>query len=205
MQTDKPDKLVVIGCSMGGLTALEQILSRLPDDFRAPVAVVIHRSAKSTGGLVQLLRRYSALRIKEPSDKEAIQPGHIYIAPADYHLLVEEGAFALSTDAPEHYARPSIDVLFETAAEAYGANTVAVVLTGASSDGARGAAAVKAAGGAVIVQDPASAEAPLMPQAAIRAVRPDTVVPLTEIGTAISDFCGPGEAVVDRMRPSPAA
>lgn len=186
-------KLIVIGCSLGGLTALEQVLSGLPHDFQTPIAIVMHRSVHSTEGLVHLLRKYSALRVKEPLDKEAIQAGNVYIAPPDYHLMVEGESFALSTDAPELYARPSIDVLFETAAEAYGANVVAVVLTGASSDGARGAAAVKAAGGSVIVQDPSTAEAPLMPQAAIRAAQPDRVVTLSDLGNCLSDLCGRNE------------
>jgi two-component system chemotaxis response regulator CheB len=202
MQTDK---LVVIGCSMGGLTALEELLSSLPGDFPTPVAVVMHRSVQSTGGLVQLLRKYTRLRIKEPVDKEQIQPGHIYIAPADYHLMVEDGGFALSTDAPELYARPSIDVLFESAADAYGARAVAVVMTGASSDGSRGAAAVKAAGGAVIVQDPTTAESPLMPQSAIRAITPDRVVTIPQLAKTLMEFCYSGEMAEASRQPSTAS
>jgi two-component system chemotaxis response regulator CheB len=198
-------RLIVIGTSMGGLTALEEVLSRLPENFQTPVVVVLHRSVDSTGGLVQLLRRHSRVRVKEPLDKEPILPGHVYIAPPDYHLMVDESSFALSTDAPELYARPSIDVLFETAAEAYGAGVVAVVMTGASSDGARGAAKVKAAGGMVIVQNPQTAESPLMPQAALRATATDRVLDLAEIGSCLSDICEYGTSSDGGKQPPPGA
>ncbi len=183
-------KLVVIGASMGGLSALETVLLALPEGFLVPIAVVMHRSVESTSGLLQVLRKHSALRVQEPHDKEPIRSGYVYIAPPDYHLMVENGSFALSTDAPELYARPSINVLFESAADTYGAGVVAVVMTGASSDGSRGAVRVKEAGGTVIVQDPATAESSLMPQSALRATQTDRVMNLKDIGVFLSGVCG---------------
>ncbi len=179
------ERLVVMGTSLGGLTALETILAGLPAAFPAAIAMVQHRSTESGRGLLTVLQRHSALTIKEPQDKEEIVPGRIYLAPADYHLLIEDGHFSLSTGAPVSYARPSVDVLFESAADAYGRNTIAVVLTGANHDGAYGARMVKEAGGDLIVQDPETAESPVMPRATIAAVKPDEVLPLGRIASAL--------------------
>lgn len=173
--------LVVMGTSLGGLSALERILSDLPGEFPLPLAVVQHRSVESGEAMLHILRAYSALPIREPNDKEPIRPGYVYIAPADYHLLIEAEAFALTTEAPVYYARPSIDVLFDSAADCYAERVIGVVLTGASGDGARGAAHIKAQGGTVIVQDPASAECPVMPRAAIASTQVDYIVPLAGV------------------------
>jgi two-component system chemotaxis response regulator CheB len=181
-------KIVVVGASLGGLHALEAILSALPEDFPLPVAVVQHRSVLSGEAWVHVLQRHSRLKVREPLDKDPIQPGRVYIAPPDYHLLVDDGAFALSTDEPVLFARPSIDVLFESVADAFGSGTIGVVLTGASEDGARGAARIKRRGGYLVVQDPETAESPVMPRAAL-AAQPDQVLPLGEIGAFLDRFC----------------
>ncbi|HEX8088638.1 MAG TPA: chemotaxis protein CheB [Blastocatellia bacterium] len=173
--------LVVIGASLGGFHALEAVLEDLPPEFPLPIAVVQHRSSDSDELLPTLLRRKSRLPVVEAEDKQAIIPGQVFIAPANYHLLVEEGHFALSTEGPVQFARPSVDVLFESAADAYREKVVAVLLSGSNSDGARGVSLVKEYGGLAIVQDPASAEGRRMPEAAIAAARVDQVLPLSEI------------------------
>lgn len=182
-------ELVVVGVSLGGLAALETILGALPKDWCVPVAVAQHRAADSTEALVQALRRHTRLKVREPEDKEPIRPGYVYIAPADYHLLIEGDSFALSTDGPVSYARPSVDVLFESAADAYGPNLVGVVLTGANNDGARGAARIKEAGGAVVVQDPATADSAVMPRSVMDATQVDQVLDLPGIGRYLTELC----------------
>lgn len=184
--------LVIVGASLGGFDALRFLLGGLPSDLPAPVVIVQHQGTTS-GELGGLLQRYAALPVCEAEDKEGISPGRVYLAPAGYHLLVERGSFALSTDAPVLYARPSIDVTFETAAEAYGAGVVGVVLTGAGRDGAIGLAHVKRRGGRVIVQDPETAHRRDMPVAALETVNPDWVLPLAEIAPTIVALCR-GEA-----------
>jgi two-component system, chemotaxis family, protein-glutamate methylesterase/glutaminase len=159
--------LVVIGTSLGGLHALQVLLGGLPRTFTVPIVIVQHRGKHPDDALTRLLAAHCPLVVSEPLDKDPIEPGHVYIAPADYHVLVERGNLALSTEAPVNYARPSIDVLFETAAESYTTGVVGVVLTGANHDGALGAARIKQRGGRVVVQDPASAESRPMPLAAI--------------------------------------
>jgi two-component system, chemotaxis family, protein-glutamate methylesterase/glutaminase len=185
-----PIELIVIGASLGGLSALRIVLAALPDGFLLPIVVVQHRAADTAGLLSPALERFTALRIIEPQDKEVITPGQVFLAPADYHLLVEPGAFALSTEGPVSCARPSIDVLFESAADAYGARTLAVVLTGANTDGMRGAAMVKARGGCVVVQDPGTAESSVLPRATISATAVDQVLPLPQIAALLAGFVG---------------
>lgn len=182
------DKLVVIGTSTGGLAALQTLLPGLTEEFPWTVVVVQHRSKESSSGLCGFLQKSSRLQVSEPEDKELFEPGRIYIAPRDYHLLIEKGAFALSTDAPVSYARPSIDVLFESAADAYGEHVIGVILTGANGDGARGLAKIKAAGGIAVVQDPATAQAPEMPQTAIDAVETDRILPLSEVSIYLNSL-----------------
>jgi two-component system chemotaxis response regulator CheB len=174
-------QLVVIGTSLGGLTALQMLLGELPAEFPLAVAIVQHRHRNSEASLAEFLQRYSALPVQEVEDKDPIQSGHIYLAPADYHLLVELGYFTLSIDEPVLFARPSIDVLFESAAEAYGAATIGIILTGANQDGARGLGRIKTCGGWAIVQTPATAECPVMPAAAIAATPVNAILPLLEI------------------------
>ncbi|HZT42602.1 MAG TPA: chemotaxis protein CheB [Chthonomonadaceae bacterium] len=182
-------EIVVVGTSMGGLAALERLLAGLPPAFPLPLAVVQHRRAGSNGMLATLLRRCCALPVREPHDKEKIEAGRVYLAPADYHLLIEEGEFALSTEGPVRYSRPSIDVLFASAADTYGKDVIGVVLTGANDDGAQGAARIKAAGGLLIVQSPETAESAVMPRAALAAAAADKVLPLSEIAPCLVSLC----------------
>lgn len=168
--SSEPLRAVVIGASAGGVQALLGLLPQLPGGFPVPVLVVLHFPADRSNALVPLFGPRCALTVKEAEDKEPALPGVIYFAPCDYHLLVEaDGALALSLDEPVNYSRPSIDVLFESAADAYGGGLIGVILTGANDDGARGLSAVEAAGGLAIVEDPAVAYAPSMPEAARRA------------------------------------
>lgn len=161
--------MIVIGASLGGMRTLRVVLHDLPKTFPQPIAVALHRHRESDDSLVQLLQQSSPLPVNEVVDKEPICSGRVYVAPPDYHLLIEPTNFSLSTDDPVQYARPSIDVLFESAADAFGSAVIGVVLTGANQDGARGAARIREKGGLVIVQDPNTAESSVMPLAAIQA------------------------------------
>jgi two-component system chemotaxis response regulator CheB len=182
-------RLVVVGASAGGLHALCSLVGGLPAGFEIPVAIVQHRS-KDSDLLCDLLQECTALQVCEVSDKEEARPGFVYIAPPDYHLLVDEGSFSLSTEAPVRFSRPSIDVLFESAADAYGMDVVGVVLTGANADGSRGLRRIVEAGGLAVVQDPSTAEVRVMPQAAIRAVPRACVLPLDSIAAHLSGIRG---------------
>ena len=182
-------EIVVMGCSLGGMHALEVILDGLPRAFPLPIAVVQHRHAASSETLPAHFRRMSRLPVVDAEDKQWIRPGTVYLAPANYHLLVERGEFNLSVDEKVRYSRPSVDVLFQSAADAYGAQVVAVVLTGANDDGAQGVKRVKSRGGLVIVQDPDTAEAPEMPRAAIAAAAVDQILPLDRIASYLADRC----------------
>jgi two-component system, chemotaxis family, protein-glutamate methylesterase/glutaminase len=174
-------ELIVIGCSMGGMNALKMVFGALSREFPLPIIVAQHRYRTSSDSLPAFFRRFVELEVVDAADKQYIRPGAIYFAPADYHLLVERGEMSLSVDEAVAYSRPSIDVLFESAAEAYTASLIAVVLTGANADGAEGAARIRQRGGLVIAQDPSTAESPAMPQAAIsRGV--DRILPLERIG-----------------------
>ena len=181
----RPVEIVVVGTSLGGLAALKLVLGGLPAGFPLPVAVVQHRSAEESL-LAALLQGHCALPVAEANDKDRIIAGRVYLAPADYHLLVDVGHFALSTDARVCYARPSIDVLFESAADVYRDRVIGVILTGASSDGALGAARIKKLGGRVVAQDPATAESPVMPRAAINAGVVSEVLLLSDIALYLS-------------------
>jgi len=178
---------VVIGVSTGGMKALNTILPHLPADFALSVIVVQHMHPTSDNFLVRYLHERCNLKVKQADEKEKNVPGVIYVAPANYHLMVEEDrTFSLSIDELVNYARPSIDVLFETAADVYGARLVGVILTGASADGSHGLKRIKESGGLAIVQDPGTAEADTMPRAAIAAVGPDHVLAINDIGPFLS-------------------
>jgi two-component system chemotaxis response regulator CheB len=178
----KPE-LVVIGTSLGGLNALLSVLKPIPRELPVPILIVQHRGPSPDRSLVDVLQQHTELTVTEAEDKTALAPATVFIAPADYHLLVEQrGSLALSTEGPVRSARPSIDVLFETAADAYGPSLVGVLLTGASVDGAAGLARIKARGGRVIVQDPATAECATMPAAGIAATAVDYILPVERIG-----------------------
>jgi two-component system, chemotaxis family, protein-glutamate methylesterase/glutaminase len=185
----KSPQLIVIGCSLGGMKALQTIFSALTPEFCVPVAIVQHRHKASNEGLPSFFRRVTNLRVVDVEDKQWIKPGYVYLAPADYHLLVEKGSFSLSVDVPVAHSRPSIDVMFESAADAYRDRLLGIVLTGANADGAQGAQQIKKHGGMVIVQDPATAEAPAMPQATVDAVRVDRILPLERIGPFLVEVC----------------
>ena len=173
---------ITIGVSMGGVQALKTLLGRLPADFPLPLLVVQHISPEAGNGMAKLLDDLCAIRVKEADEQDVILPGTVYLAPPNYHLLVEKACtLSLSADAPVSYARPSVDVLFESAAAVYGAGLIAMVLTGANHDGSRGAQAVKRRGGIVVVQDPKDAEVRQMPESALAATDVDHVVPLADM------------------------
>lgn len=168
---------IVLGASTGGMQLLKRLLSALPADYSLPLMVVQHLDDRSSGTLADLLDSWCAIRVKEADEKEAILAGTLYIAPANYHLLVErDRSFSLTVDERVNYARPAIDVLFETAADAYGAGLVGLVLSGANADGARGLKYIRDKGGLAVVQDPQTAEAAAMPRAAIALARPQRVL-----------------------------
>jgi two-component system chemotaxis response regulator CheB len=182
-------KLITMGASWGGLHALEMVLSGLTPYFRTPIAIAQHRSADSgSGALSRMLSVRSGLDVCEAGDKEPIEERRVYLAPADYHLLVESGNFALSTDAMVQHSRPSIDVLFDSAADVYSDELAAVVLTGANADGAYGLERVKRRGGVTIVQDPSTAERREMPEAAIATGAADHVLPLESIASKLAEL-----------------
>jgi two-component system, chemotaxis family, protein-glutamate methylesterase/glutaminase len=184
-------ELVAIGASWGGLDVLREIMRDLPAELDAAVVIAQHRSPDShPTAFRDLLGSSARMRVREACDKDAIRPGTVYIAAPDYHLLIDPGSVSLSTDEPVLYARPSIDVLFETAAESYRDRCVGVVLTGANDDGARGLARVVELGGAAIVQDPAGAQRDEMPRAALRAAPSARVAAVAEIAPLLVHLCG---------------
>lgn len=190
-------RLVAIGASAGGFQALTLILGRLPVDFPASVAIVQHRRADESSLLRELLAQRTRLPVIEPCHGEPLRPGHVYIAPPDYHLLVEPGSVALSVDPPINCSRPSIDALFESAAAAYGCRAIGVVLTGANADGAEGAARLARVRAPIIIQDPASAEAPACPTAALARVPHATVLPLGDVAERLTTLCRGATTMAD--------
>jgi len=179
-------EIVVVGTSWGGLSALRELIVGFPPSLGVPVVVVQHRHRQSDHLLTTLLQDETTLCVCEVEDKAPMTAGNVYVAPADYHLLIEGGFFALSTDEPVRFSRPSIDVTFQSAADVYGARAVGVVLTGANADGAQGLRRIVSRGGLAFVQLPATAESPTMPQAAIDAVPEARVLTITEIAAQIA-------------------
>jgi two-component system chemotaxis response regulator CheB len=176
-------ELVVVGASWGGLRAVGTLLGGLGETCPAAIVVGQHRGAAGGERLAPLLQRHTRLHVKEAEDKDELARDTVYLAPPDYHTLIEtDGTIALSTEEHVRHARPSIDVLFRSAAEAYRDRCVGVVLTGANADGAEGLALIKRLGGVAVVQDPRTAERREMPSAAIAATEADIVLPLEEIG-----------------------
>jgi len=171
------------------LEAVSRLLDGLHDDVHQPIIVAQHRSVESGGGLSRLLARHTRRLVSDPDDKTSLERDHVYISPPDYHVLVEDGHLALSTDAPVQYARPSVDVLFESVADEYGPRAVGIVLTGANSDGAAGLARIKERGGVAIVQEPTTSLRRTMPDAAIAATTADAVLPLEEIPAFLYGLC----------------
>lgn len=185
----EPHQAIAIGASAGAFEALSVILPALPASFRLPIFVVVHVPGDRKSLLAELFQAKCRLAVKEAEDKEPIAPGTVYFAPPDYHLLIETGkTLSLSSDEPIRYSRPAIDVLFETAADAYGSSLIAIVLTGANGDGARGLKAVAEAGGLTIVQNPGGAFSAAMPEAALAAVPSAQLLPLVGIAAYLRNL-----------------
>ncbi len=182
---------IAIGASAGGVDALLRVLGDLTPELSVPIFVVLHLPRDRPSLLPALLAAHCAVPVQEAEDKEPVRPGVVYLAPPDYHLLIDRGpALALSADAPINWSRPSIDVLFQSAADWYGARLVGVVLTGANADGAAGLQAIQRAGGLAVVQEPEGALVPAMPAAALARVRADFVLPLEGIAALLLCWCG---------------
>lgn len=188
-------ELVAIGTSWGGLHALTTLLGALPADWPLPVVVVQHRARDMESLLGELLQARCRLPVREAEDKQPLECGCVLLAPADYHLLVARGHCELSTDPLVRFSRPSIDVMMESVADSYGPAAIGIVLTGANEDGAAGLARIAARGGHTIVQDPATAEVPIMPDAAWRAVPAAAVLPLEGIAPALLRLVAPAGGV----------
>jgi len=174
--------LIVMGGSSGGIEAILGIIEQLPPDFAIPIVIVMHQTRNSKSSLAEVIQSRTRLKVREPEDKEKIQPKHIYVAPPNYHLMMEQGGtFSYSYSELVNYSRPSIDVLFESAADAYGKKLIGVLLTGSNADGANGIKMISERGGLTIVQNPKTAESPVMPQAAISATQVDHILDLINI------------------------
>jgi two-component system, chemotaxis family, protein-glutamate methylesterase/glutaminase len=179
---------IAIGASAGGIEALSAILPIFPAHFATPVIVVIHLPQGKPSLLVELFAPKCHLAVREPDDKQDVSAG-IWFAPPGYHLMIDsDRCFALSVDDPVNYSRPSIDVLFQSAAEVYQGGLLGIILTGANRDGANGAKSIAESNGVVIIQDPAEAEARAMPIAAISAVKSATVAPLSRIANVLREL-----------------
>ncbi|MCQ4253290.1 chemotaxis protein CheB [Stutzerimonas stutzeri] len=177
-----PIEAVVIGASAGGLEALGMVLEGLPGGYRPPILVVQHIPASGPTHLAEIFARRTRLQVKEADDKDQLRSGMLYFAAPGYHLLVEaDRSLSLSQDDAVHFSRPSIDVLFESAADTWGAQVAGVLLTGANEDGAAGLEAIHRNGGLTVIQDPAEAAMPTMPRAALQRFAPDYILPLRDI------------------------
>jgi two-component system chemotaxis response regulator CheB len=187
--------IVVIGTSLGGFHALKTVLGDLPKDFALPIVVVQHRSFEDSEALAPLLATHVQLPVIEPDDKEEIRPGKVFVGPSNYHLVIDDRHLGLSADAPVLHARPSIDVLFESAAECFGQGVLGVLLTGMSRDGTAGLKRIRECGGFTVVQDPLTAQGRIMPEAAIESAVADRILPLQSISSFLVDL-----AVGQRMQ-----
>jgi len=182
---------VVIGASLGGMEALRVILAALPQNFPVPILIVQHLSSRPDSFLAKYLNDLCQIGVKEADEKEKIISGNAYLAPPNYHLMIEQdGCLALSVDEKVNYSRPSIDVLFESAAYAYDEKLIGIILTGSNADGAIGLKCIKERGGLTIVQEPRTAEASSMPNAAIKTSKVDYVLPLCDIGQLLNHLVG---------------
>jgi two-component system chemotaxis response regulator CheB len=183
-------ELIAVGASWGGLHAVGRLLETFPAELDLPIAIAQHRGPEAhRTNLAALLQTNATRPVRDVTDKDPIEPGVVYLAPPDYHLLAERGYFSLSIDARVNFARPSVDVLFESAADSYGPAAIGIILTGANEDGAAGLARIKEAGGVAIVQDPKTAERSTMPEAALAATNADVVLPLDEIAPFLRGLC----------------
>lgn len=176
-------KIVAMGASAGALETFYALLPELPAGYSLPIVIVVHTPPDKDSIMAELLQTKTLLQVREAEDKDILKPGAIYLAPPNYHLLAEvDGSLSLSSDEQVNYSRPSIDVLFESVAEAYGAQAVGVVLSGANNDGARGLEAIAGAGGAALVQQPSQAYAAMMPMSALAACHDARPMSLPQIG-----------------------
>lgn len=180
--------VVGIGTSWGGLAAMTTLLGDLPADFSLPVVVVQHRGKDSDTLLSELLQDATDMRVCEAEDKDPLTPGTVHIAPANYHVLIDAGYLSLTVEEPVRFSRPSIDVMFSSAADTYGSGAIGVVLTGANEDGSRGLAHIVKRGGRALVQDPRTAEIPIMPVAALKAVPSAEVLPLDKLAPRLLEL-----------------
>jgi two-component system chemotaxis response regulator CheB len=179
----------VVGGSWGGAAAVSDLLSHLSPACTLPLVIALHRGTTITDDvLTRALQKACPLPVAEAADKSPLEPGKVLLAPADYHVMIEDDHVALTTEAPVRFSRPSIDVLFESAADAYGERVVAVLLTGANDDGARGLVAVKRRGGRTFAQEPTTAERRTMPDAAIATGAVDRVLPVPAIAAALESL-----------------
>ena len=195
-------ELIAIGCSAGGFNALRTVLEALPRGFAVPVVVVCHVGDDGHDRLAELLGRHCAIAVEEVEDKAALTPRTVHVAPAGYHLLLEDNrSFSLSVDPKVCGVRPSVDVLFESVADVLPGRAIGVVLTGANHDGAHGLKAIRDGGGLGIVQDPEHAFASAMPKAAIATAGADHVAPLEEIGALLVRLAGGAGGAVSRRAP----
>ena len=183
-----PYSVVGIGTSWGGLAAMSRLLGDLPGDFSLPVVVVQHRSKDSDRLLSELLQDATDLKVSEVEDKEPLMPGTVHIAPANYHVLIDAGYLSLTLEEPVRFSRPSIDVMLSSAADTYGSAAIGVVLTGANEDGARGLSDIVKRGGRALVQDPRTAEIPIMPDAALKAVPSAEVLTLEALAPRLIEL-----------------
>ncbi|PCI52198.1 MAG: chemotaxis protein CheB [Moraxellaceae bacterium] len=182
-------RAVVVGTSWGGVEALSIVLKGLPPDFPLPVIVVQHQHPNSDDILSLILRKRAQMYVKEVEEKEPLENGVVYVAPANYHLLVElDKSLSLSNEAPHNYSRPSIDLTFMSAVDVYGASLIGVVLTGANDDGAAGLKMITKFGGTTIVQEPSTARMDCMPLAAVKATTVDHIVSLDEIAPLLVEL-----------------
>jgi two-component system chemotaxis response regulator CheB len=180
-------RAIVIGASAGGIEAVAEILKQLPSHFSLPIIIAQHLHKNQDNYLIQFYNKQTHLKVKEGEGVEKITPGHVYIAPPDYHLLIErDETFSLSVDEKVNYSRPSIDVLFESAADVYGAELAGVILTGANNDGAYGLKRIKAHGGLALVEDPETAKFSAMPRSAMECTEVDHVAAIGELGKIVT-------------------
>jgi len=193
MSTAVTRQLVVIGGSAGAWQPVRTIVAALPADFPAAVAIAIHRSPYTEAAVAAQLSAASRLPVIEPADRQPLLGGHVYIAPMDRHLKVEDGEVFVERTAREHHARPAVDALFRSAARAYGPSVTALLLSGMGVDGSAGVMAVRAHGGVVVLQDPADAEYPFMPEQAASVVEPDYTVRVSEVAGLLVELVGQRE------------
>jgi two-component system chemotaxis response regulator CheB len=183
------NKVIIIGASAGGVQALQKIIGSFEKDFSMAVIIVQHLHPQSDDFMIRRLAKVCSIPVKEAEKREMIKPGMVYVAPPNYHLLIEEDkSFALSTDPRVNFCRPSIDVLFESAADIFGSNLIGIILSGANNDGAMGMKKIKKLGGMTIVQDPATAESDIMPGSVLNIMKVDAILTPEKIGNLLQNL-----------------